>query len=342
LIGRLHPCRALAAGLLVSACTESNPAFRGARVTDGAADGPAADAGPSTDGPPDASVDSPVGVDGGPDGLAACGSAVPDIAAIAGSDGLVVAPDGTIYFTRDDGTDGWVGRMLPGQAPRSDWLRLEGAPIMTGLAHDPGRDRLYVASVSEAAILTFQLSGSGLSRSTLIGNIIGINDLALDAAGDIYFTRQSDGHVHRVSPQGQSQQVTSARLGDSGMEQFPAGLAFGPDGSLFVGLKNGGGIIRLTLTAGLEQARSTFGTFRGWANGLAFDSSGRLYAGIWNDTVDARLVRIAADGSNPVDVYSDGRYSSLAFGRGSLDCRDLYIAQPFGPLRRLRTDTPGL
>jgi sugar lactone lactonase YvrE len=364
----LLSCGALAGSVLAAGCTGPNPAFRRRGVVDAAAERPGPDAGdgdvavdaiqpdvpdvpdvpdgnggpdvPDGNGGPDVS-DVPDG-NGGPDTMAACGVAEPDISAIEGSDGLAVAPDGTLFFSSDDRTDGFVGRMLPGQAPRPDWLRLAGAPITTGLAFDAARKRLYVASVTQAAILSFDLNGASPVRTTLIGGLTDLNDLALDGAGNVYFTLQSDGHVHRASPAGVAQQVTSTRLGDPDMQQFPAALAFGPDGALFVGLKNGGPITRLTLVSGVEDARATFGSFRGWANGLAFDSSGRLYVGVWSNTADTRLVRVAADGSNPIDLLTDGRYSGVAFGRGFLDCRDLYVAQPYGPLRRLRTDTPGL
>ena len=35
-------------------------------------------------------------------------------------------------------------------------------------------------------------------------------------------------------------------------------------------------------------------------------------------------------------------FRGLAFGRGALDCRDLYVASQSGPLRRITTDAYGL
>ena len=51
------------------------------------------------------------------------------------------------------------------------------------------------------------------------------------------------------------------------------------------------------------------------------------------------MVRLAA--GQRVEVARDGRFASMAFGRGALDCNDLYVAVPSGAMRRLATDTPG-
>ncbi len=272
----------------------------------------------------------------------ACGSGRPDLSGINRVDGLALGPDGTLYFTTSDGMDGWIGRLEPGHGPDTRWLRITGAPILTGLAFDDARNRLYAASVSGSAILAFQLSGTGAAGSVLIGNVEEINDLTLDSAGEVYFSRQSDRHIYRVGLQGVAMRVTRDPLGGPAPQQSPAGLAFGPDGSLFVGLKNGGRIHRIALASGNEASRTTFGAFEGWANGLAFDSRGRLYVGVYDGSADTQVIRLEPDGTNPTEVVSGGRFASLAFGRGTLDCHDLYIADPGGPLRRLQTDASGL
>jgi sugar lactone lactonase YvrE len=331
--------------LLCGACTRPNPAYGrrvardGAPIADAPPGGPDPDAAPPTDGGRNDASDGPPGA---PDGGISCGSARPDLSAVVGTDGLAIASDGTIYFTSDDGTHGWVGRMPPGQPAELDWLRIDWAPTLRGLALDEARDRLYVASVSGRAIIVFDnLSGSA-SGTVLIERIDEVNDLAVDAAGNVYYGLQRDRHIYRIGPQGgAAERVTLQEVGDPAAGQAPAALAFAPDGALLVGMKNGGPIHRLVLAGGVEQSRSAFGTFDGWANGMAFDSAGRLYVGLYHDSNEARLVRLDADGFNLSDQLSGGRYGSLAFGRGPLDCRDLYAAQPHAAMQRLPTDTPG-
>ena len=321
-----------------SGCSVPNPAFgTGARGdADVVGDGQRESSGADALGTADARNADPA------DAAAACGEGIPNVATISGADGLAVAPDGTLFFSASDATDGWIGRVLPGGSPEPRWLRVEQARIITGLAFDSARNRLYVGSVSASAIMAFQLGTANPSPSTVRGSLVDINDVTLDREGNLYYSLQADGHVHRLDSTGTPVRVTSSRMGDPALRQAPAGLAFGPDGSLFVGLKNGGTIYRLALVAGVETQRTAFGTFQGWANGLAFDSGGRLFVGLWSESGAARVVRLDADGLNPADVVIGGLFAGMAFGRGSLDCRDLYIADTSGPLRRVRTDNPGL
>ena len=100
---------------------------------------------------------------------------------------------------------------------------------------------------------------------------------------------------------------------------------------------------RIELADGVEQRRSPHGDDGGWANGLAFDARGRLYVGGYTlGGSEADIARIDDSGAPSLSIQSGPGFASLAFGRGALDCRDLYIAVPTGPLRRIQTDTPGL
>src|SRR5439155_10182371 len=122
----------------------------------------------------------------------------------------------------------------------------------------------------------------------------------------------------------------------------PAGLAFAPDGTLVVGMKPAEKLVRLWLSKGNEIRRLSFGKINDWANALSFDERGRLYVALWSQTDPKSVMRIDADEAMPVPVLSGGRFSTLVFGRGALDCKDLYIAEPYGTMHRLATDTPGL
>ena len=109
-----------------------------------------------------------------------------------------------------------------------------------------------------------------------------------------------------------------------------------------VGMQNGGPILRLGLLNNREIDRKDFGSFRGWANGLAFDSAGRLYVGLWSNAAATQVVRLDAMGNNRTTVFNGAGFASLAFGRGMLDCFDIYAAVPDGVMQRQATGIPGL
>ena len=96
-----------------------------------------------------------------------------------------------------------------------------------------------------------------------------------------------------------------------------------------------GPIYKLILTSGLETSRAPINSWIGWANGLTHDRQGRLYVSTYHDTSPRSVLRLESNGS-VTTLTSGGRFSSIAFGRGPLDCRDLYVADPFGPMRRVQ------
>jgi hypothetical protein len=101
--------------------------------------------------------------------------------------------------------------------------------------------------------------------------------------------------------------ISVAPVGDIAMEQGPGGLAFGADGRLIIGIRKGGPVIRMTLASGVESGRTNFGSFGGWVNGLALDRSGRVYAGLYDLTVNTSVMRIASDGLTSAPVAGGGR-----------------------------------
>jgi hypothetical protein len=109
-----------------------------------------------------------------------------------------------------------------------------------------------------------------------------------------------------------------------------------PAGNLIVGLEQSGPIYRVTLgVGGLQTSRTAIAGWNGWANGLTYDRGGRLYVGIYSDTQPRNLVRLEPDG-RVTTIATNGRFSSIGFGRGVLDCRDLYVTDPFAAMRRVR------
>jgi sugar lactone lactonase YvrE len=301
---------------------------------------------PGRDAATSASRDGSTGPDGATSHLdaaiqtppSACGTQRPDIDGLTNVDGLAIAPDGTIYYTRAGEPEALVGRLEPGGAPASSWVRIpaDGARLW-GLALDSRRNRLFVAAGGAQAIFQVDLSAEPPAVRPLLEGLMVPNDLAIDSAGNVYFSERGDGKIHRVTPAGARNEVTPTSIG---RQNSPGGLAFGLDGALYAGTFNGP-IMRIELDGGVERSRAPWGAFSDRANGLAFDARGRLYVGTFSSTDEARLVRIDDSEGDPVEIQSGPHFSSLAFGRGALDCRDLYVAVPSGPMRRIQTDAPG-
>jgi sugar lactone lactonase YvrE len=264
---------------------------------------------------------------------------IADLTGISDADGVVVDDDGTVYFLTDDSVHSYVGRIPPGGEPFIQWLRIVDSPTTWGLALDRRRKRIYVAVVSGVgAIVMFEeITGTPRGRQLVTG-IAEPNDVVVAEDGTVYYSNQADRNIYSVSVDGQGPRLaTTTPLGNAAAEQEPAGLAFAADGSLVVGLSRGGRLHRIILAGGREVSRDFFGAWAGWANGLAFDRSGRLYISIYDDTAPRSVVRLEKDGTGiPTTILPGGRFSSLAFGRGPLDCRDLYVADPFGPMQRVR------
>nr|MBK7067620.1 hypothetical protein [Deltaproteobacteria bacterium] len=137
---------------LIAACS-SDPAVT--PITDAgtdtgiAVDAPAVDA-PAVDVP---AADVPVTGDSGTP--ARCGAERPDISAVRGTEGLVIAADGTIYFSQSRG----VGRVRPGMAPESRWASLPmAASTVWGIALDVANQRLLVGSPATSTIYAVDLT----------------------------------------------------------------------------------------------------------------------------------------------------------------------------------------
>jgi hypothetical protein len=271
-----------------------------------------------------------------------CGHERPDVSGIMNVDGLAVDSDGTLYFGQGGVPDGWVGRLRPGGgAPERQWLRVPAGDRLWGLAVDSKARRLYVASTGGKAVHVVDLAAATPALATLASGLMAPNDVAVGPEGHVYYSDQTDRHVHRVAPDGTVARVTASPVG---VTFHPAGLAFGSDGALYVGTSAGNGpILRLELQDGVEVARRSYGHYLGWGNGLAFDTRGRLYLSTYAPSgVEARVVRIASDESGAIQITAGPRFASMAFGRGALGCQDLYIAAPAGPLQRFAADAPGL
>jgi glucose/arabinose dehydrogenase len=260
-----------------------------------------------------------------------CGKARPSLTAIQTAEGLVIAPDGTIYFTQPygAGASGFLGRYRPPYtAPETKWLDLGGKAL--GLALDPKHGVLYAGSRDRKKLLAIFLAEKP-ELLELADAEPAINGLTLGPDDAVYYTDQKGGHVYRVTLAGAKSQVTTTTVED------PNGLAFGPDGNLYVLTYAKAKITRLHLTAGKESAREPFADITGGKNadGIAFDSKGNLYV------TAGGLFRISADGKT-VKALGAAYAANAEFGAGALGCADLYTAGNGKGITRYENDLPGL
>jgi sugar lactone lactonase YvrE len=277
-----------------------------------------------------------------PDGPAGTLGSEAPVFGITGVDSLAVDGDGTLYFDQNDGTSAWIGRRRPDGRLEPHWVSVAQGMPTRGLVVDVSRRKLYLtAGAAPSYLEVIDLGATAASARMLAMGLSDPNDLALGPGGEVYASEQLDGNIYRFTTAGLRQLVTKTPIGDLAAGTGPAGLTFGLDGWLYVGSKGSATITRLRLSDGVEVQRLPYGTLVDWANGLAFDQKGRLYVALYGKDTTRSVVRLDSDGAAPVTLLMGPWFSALAFGRGSLDGRQLYVAEPLGPLHRLQTDTVG-
>ena len=83
-----------------------------------------------------------------------CGTVRPNLDAIETAEGLVIAPDGTFYFTQPFGTgsSAFLGRYRPPYTPPElQWLEIGGKAL--GVTLDPKKNILYAGSRERKKLL---------------------------------------------------------------------------------------------------------------------------------------------------------------------------------------------
>lgn len=315
--------------VLVIACEEPGPTDAGTDVP--ALDAPAPDA-PAPDG---GAVDAGV-IDAGRDAAEdapplSCDEAMrPDLGAMVQNNrGLVVARDGTIYFSQP----GAVGRRTPDGTLSTAWLPMPDGRLVASVALDATNDALFVGvpdydETDAPSVYRVDVATRAITPIANGGSAFGI---AVGPDGNVYFTAPAD-HVSRVAPGGGTlTQVTTAPV------LSPSSLAFESDGSLLVGASYMGQILRLTLVAGEESARTMVALFPS-VHGLALDAEGRIYGA---SNGGGFVGRMAADGTGLESIVMDASGPfGLAFGHGALCGSDLFLNSG-GLIRRFENDTPG-
>jgi outer membrane protein assembly factor BamB len=319
--------RALPILIALTAACSSDPAVTTDAGTDLGVivDTPAAADRPTgTDTP--AVTDTPAATDSG--ATRQCGTARPAITSVRGTEGLVIAADGTIYFSQSHA----VGRIRPGMPPEPTWAALPAAATTVwGIAIDVPNHRLLVGSPATRIIYSIDLTSDAPMGVSYLATAGSPNGMTMGTDGALYYTDFGGGHVYRVVD-GARTRVTTATIPGAD------GLAFHRDGSLYVEGYNNGTIVKLTLTDNAESARETVVSGLMAPDGLAFDATDRMYVG----GGDGRLLRLDADGTN-LTVLRTGISSAanVEFGAGALPCTDLYVASGGVLVRYEMGDTAG-
>ncbi|OGT81291.1 MAG: hypothetical protein A3H91_04645 [Gammaproteobacteria bacterium RIFCSPLOWO2_02_FULL_61_13] len=243
----------------------------------------------------------------------------------------VLLPDGGFLFVEMDAAKGWVIRFSADGKTRTVLART-GRP--NGLALD--RDgNAWVAETAMRALLKMQLDGKyEVVADQCAGEpFLFLNDLAFAPNGDVYLTDSGialdviapggeldpnyrnlkyDGRVFRID-----RNTRAVECVDRGL-LFTNGIAFGPDGHLYVAETLSGNIYRYFCQRGrVSGGRETFGNVIEHFNpaelkgpdGMKFGADGNLYIAVFGQgdiTVlgkDRNVVRrIQVKGSMPTNL----------------------------------------
>ena len=280
-------------------------------------------------GPGDASGDG--GGDMAPAAIK-CGDMRPNFDGYDGSsEGIVIAPDGTIYFSRSF-SGATIGRIRPGMPPEVNWVNVGNTVL--GITYDPKLKVLYAGSRSRSQILKINVMADPPTVENLAAASGGVNGLTLGEDGAVYWADQGARRIFRATAQGEKTEVTTSQL-----PYEPNGLAFGPDGMLYINSWTGMDIYRLKLDAtGKEMMREMFTTLSNRSqDGIAFDSEGNMYV------TASGLHKVTPDGQAEKLMNLDGAVNgaNLDFGVGALSCNDLYSGGNNGGIRIVKLPVTG-
>jgi ELWxxDGT repeat protein len=189
--------------------------------------------------------------------------------------GMVFRRDGALFVADADARA--VKRFDPVTGTFVDFALLGVAAAPANVAVSPGGD-LYV-TVPELGVVYTYSGQTGLLTDfrVLPGSPW---DVAVDVAGNVFVTNRSGGVVYRRLTGGDYSQFTA-----NGLLTTPTGLAFGPDGNLYVAEQDGRRISRFDGTTGEARPAqgkpgATFLDGLGVVDDLAFGPSGLLFLAV--------------------------------------------------------------
>src|SRR5215470_12021266 len=171
----------------------------------------------------------------------------------------------------------------------------------------------------------YKISGS-YTVKPFVTSLVNPTGLALNKRGELFVSCRHDGTIHRVTPDGRSEQWIE------GMG-IATGLAFDPRGNLFVGDRSGT-IFKISP----EREIFVFATLEPSvaAYHLAFHPGGELYVSGPTTSSYDRVYRITQNGEVHVFYRGLGRPQGLAFDQAS----NLYVVGSLGGKRGIVRITP--
>lgn len=241
----------------------------------------------------------------------------PVVADIDFAEGPAFDSRGNLYFVNYI-RNGTLGRKTP-EGCVGIWVEIPGGQA-NGLKAD-AQDRIVVADYGGKRLLRYSPAGEMevLAAAFQGEPFLGLNDVCLDRAGNIYFSDPTGssrenpiGAVYRYSTGGELSRL------DSGMA-FPNGLAVSPEQNrLFVAESGTNRILVYDLTpAGKATNRRVFHQFpNDTVDGIVFDERGRLWVARWtNQTIDV----LSPGGELEASIPGGGdQVTNLAFWGKSL------------------------
>lgn len=248
----------------------------------------------------------------------------------------LVLPDGSFLFVEMSADTGWIIHVTADGQSR-ETIAKTGRP--NGLARD-SRGNIWVAETQQRALLKMQIDGSYEVFATASGSepFLFLNDVAFAPNGELFLTDSGilhddivpggqlvpnyrdlnfDGRVYRIDVSSKTVEIV-----DRGFK-FTNGLAFGPDGALYVAETLTGNIYRYASRNGrVVGQRELFGNVIEQFNpadlkgpdGMKFGADGNLYVCVFGQgdvTVLGRdgtvVERIKVDGALPTNLAFKGR-----------------------------------
>jgi len=263
--------------------------------------------------------------------------AVPHVRVGAQPARLAAASSSSLTVMIPEGAEGGSTAIRIDELPGESTFVEIGAPLVTGVHHvdSPAYDRhgnLYVtfsgSRGQQAPVAIFIVRQDG-TREPFVTDVPNPTSLTFDAGGRLYVSSRFDGSVYRVEPDGRPALFAS----DLGVA---CGLAFGPDGALYVGDRSGS-VLRVEqdgrahVFATLPPSVAAFH--------LAFGPDGSLYVTAPTLGTHDPVYRISPEGHAAAWSAGFGRPQGLAFdSAGHLFVVDA-LAGSSG-LYRIRPDAP--
>jgi gluconolactonase len=273
-------------------------------------------------------------------------------------EGPVALPDGSVALV--EGGRGCVTRIGPdGRSRRT--IAVTGEP--NGLAVDAD-GTFWVADTRPPALIRLEPDGRFERVLTAFGDepFVYPNDLCFGPDGLLYLTESGvtdddlapggsfrpdwrtvelDGRVYRIDPLSlEIEQV-------AGGIRYANGLAFGPDGALYVAETLSGAILRYAPQDGAFGPATVFGNVRDPAkpdvfrgpDGMAFDADGNLYVAVYGQG-DVTVLDPQGEVLRRIDTPGK-QTTNVCFGLG--DSEQLYVTDyEYGRLERFDVGVGGL